>query len=177
MHVCTTLTLVCLKIKCFCFSFPNKLSYPFPFLCVAIESRKIKWSVVCISKEQFFSSPMLISCSPPWQLLSQSPLRAMPGQGPESWGAKEPLFFFCLSFSLTTHSIALKMQSWVVSFLRILFPPTMHMVPSYTLGSGASILPEEGETQENKKPIYFYRLKTIYREMTTIQSIIRFFFY
>lgn len=52
----------------------------------------------------------------------------------------------------------------------------MHMVPSYTLGSGASILAVEGETQENKKPIYFYRLKTIYREMTIIQSIITVFF-
>lgn len=107
------------------------------------------------------------------------PPRAMPGQGPESWGAKEPLFFFFLSFSLTTHSIALKMQSWVVKdlFSQDTLSPTMHMVPSYTLGSGASILAEEGETQENKKPIYFYRLKTIYREMTIIQSIITVFFY
>lgn len=53
----------------------------------------------------------------------------------------------------------------------------MHMVPSYTQGSRASILAVKGETQENKKPIYFYRLKTIYREMTIIQSIITVFFY
>lgn len=52
----------------------------------------------------------------------------------------------------------------------------MHMVPSYTQGSRASILAVKGETQENKKPIYFYRLKTIYREMTIIQSIITVFF-
>lgn len=53
----------------------------------------------------------------------------------------------------------------------------MHMVPSYTQGRRASILAVKGETQENKKPIYFYRLKTIYREMTIIQSIIAVFFY